>query len=75
MANKAIGMNGDDNRSRNNEGRAPQKRSDTYIDTIELHYGRLFGVRSDMHLGNFLERSKAVSLHLLLQSKLLVKKQ
>jgi hypothetical protein len=70
MARKAAGMNGDDNRSRDNDGEVRAKRSDTHMGTIEDQYGRDFGVRSDMQLGNFLDENNLQSLHQLIQSKL-----
>jgi len=70
MSNLANGMNGDDDRSRDNDGEVRHKRSDTHIGTIEQQYGRDFGVRSDMELGNFLKQNNLESLHQLIQSKL-----
>jgi hypothetical protein len=49
-------------RSRNSDGELRQKRSDTHVGTIEQKYGRDFGVRSDMELGNLLQRRGAKSL-------------
>jgi hypothetical protein len=70
MAHKATGMNGDENRSRDNDGEVRHKRSDTQMGTIEQQYGRDFGVRSDMQLGNFLKENGIESLHQLIQSGL-----
>jgi hypothetical protein len=70
MSKKAIGMRGDENRSRDNDGEVRRKRGDTHIGTIENEYGRDFGVRSDMELGNFLERNNLNSLHDLIKSDL-----
>ena len=70
MSKKATGMRGDDNRSRDNDGEVRRKRNDTHIGTIENEYGRDFGVRSDMELGNFLERNNLDSLHDLIKSDL-----
>jgi len=50
-------------RSRNRSGLLRDKRDDTHMGTIEKQYGRDFGVRSDMHLGNFLKRVGASSLN------------
>jgi hypothetical protein len=54
MAKDAPGMKG--YRSRNQNGRLRDKRDDTHIGTIEEQYGVDLGVRSDMHLGNFLKQ-------------------
>lgn len=70
MSQKATGMNGDNNRSRDNDGEVRGKRSDTHMGTIEQQYGRDFGVRSDMKLGNYLAEHNLESLHQLIQSKL-----
>jgi hypothetical protein len=62
MASKdAPGMRGQ--RSRNLSGELRQKRSDTHMGTIEKKYGRDFGVRSDTHLGKYLERKGIKSLN------------
>jgi len=63
-------MNGDENRSRDEDGQVRAKRSDTHMGTIEEQYGRNFGVRSDVQLGNFLEKNNLDSLHQLIESKL-----
>jgi hypothetical protein len=70
MAGKATGMRGDANRSRDNNGEVRAKRSDTHIGTIEQQYGRDFGVRSDMNLGNYLAKNDLNSLHELIKSDL-----
>jgi hypothetical protein len=70
MTRKATGMNGDDNRTRDNDGEVRHKRSDTHMGTIEEQYGRDFDVRSDMQLGNFLKENGIESLHQLIQSGL-----
>ena len=70
MSQKAKGMNGDDNRSRDNNGQVRHKRSDTHMGTIEEQYARGFGVRSDMQLGNFLKENNLESLHQLIESQL-----
>ena len=57
-------------RSRDEDGQLRDKRDDTHMGTIERQYGRDFGVRSDMQLGNFLEQQGFKSLHALLQSRL-----
>ena len=43
-----------------------QKRSDTRMSTIEKTYGKDFGVRSDMKLGNYLKKAGYPSLSKLL---------
>lgn len=70
MANKATGMRGDDNRSRDNNGQVREKRGDTHMGTIEDIYNRNFDVRSDMHLGNYLKEHNLESLHQLINSDL-----
>jgi len=67
MAKDAPGMKG--NRSRNQNGRLRDKRDDTHIGTIEKQYGIDLGVRSDMHLGNFLKQRKIKSLNDLITGK------
>jgi len=59
--NDAPGMKGD--RSRNNDGELRQKRSDTHIGTIEKNYNIDLNVRSDMHLGTYLEKNDITSLN------------
>lgn len=54
-------MNGQ--RSRNEDGKLRQKRSDTQIGTIEKQYGVDLGVRSDMQLGTYLEQNNINSLN------------
>jgi hypothetical protein len=66
MAQDAPGMRG--YRSRDESGQLRDKRDDTHMGTIERQYGRDFGVRSDMQLGNFLEQQGFNSLHELLHS-------
>jgi hypothetical protein len=61
MAKDAAGMKGI--RSRNKNGRLRDKRDDTHIGTIEKQYGINLGVRSDMHLGNFLKQHHIKSLN------------
>jgi len=56
-------------RSRNQDGRLRDKRDDTHMGTIEKQYGRDFGVRSDMELGNFLKKNNVASLNDLLHGK------
>jgi hypothetical protein len=63
----APGMRGD--RSRNEDGELRRKRGDTDVGTIEDHYGRDFGVRSDMHLDTLLRREGAESLSDLLKRR------
>lgn len=57
MSNKndAPGMRGE--RSRNIDSLLRQKLSDTHIGTVEKKYGIELGVRNDMHLGTYLERT------------------
>lgn len=45
-----------------------QKRSDTKMVTIEKTYGKDFGVRSDMKLGNYLKKAGYPSLSKLLKN-------
>lgn len=45
-----------------------QKRSDTKMKTIERTYGKDFGVRSDMKLGNYLKKAGYPSLSKLLKN-------
>ena len=59
--NDAAGMKGC--RSRNEDGQLRDKRDDTLMGTIEKEYGRDFGVRSDMELGNFLKQKGINSLN------------
>lgn len=63
MAKKkdAPGMRG--YRTRNEDGRLRDKRDDTHIGTIEKQYGIDLGVRSDMHLGNYLNKHNIKSLN------------
>lgn len=61
IKNNAPGMKGD--RSRNNDGELRQKRSDTHIGTIEKKYNIDLNVRSDMHLGTYLEKNEIASLN------------
>lgn len=67
MAKDAEGMKGD--RSRNQDGQLRDKRDDTHMGTIEKQYDRDFGVRSDMHLGTFLEKNNVKSLNDLITGK------
>jgi hypothetical protein len=60
MAKDAPGMRG--YRSRDENGQLRDKGDDTHMRTIEQQYGREFGVRSDMQLGNFLEQQGFQSL-------------
>lgn len=61
MAKDAPGMRG--TRSRNQDGLLRDKRDDTHMGTIEKKYGRDFGVRSDMELGNYLAKNGIASLN------------
>lgn len=66
-SNDAPGMRGD--RSRNENGELRQKRSDTHIGTIEKNYNIDLGVRSDMHLGTYLQKNNIPSLNDLINDK------
>ena len=61
VKNDAPGMKGE--RSRNDDGQLRQKRSDTHIGTIEKKYNIDLKVRSDMHLGTYLEKKDIASLN------------
>jgi len=61
MSQDAAGMRG--YRSRNENGLLRDKRDDTHMGTIERNYGIDLGVRSDMHLGNYLQEHKIKSLN------------
>jgi hypothetical protein len=61
VKNDAPGMRGE--RSRNDNGELRKKRSDTHIGTIEQNYNIDLNVRSDMHLGTYLEKNNIVSLN------------
>lgn len=61
IRNDASGMNGQ--RSRNSNGQLRKKRDDTHIGTIEKKYNVDLGVRSDMHLGNYLKKNDLNSLN------------
>jgi hypothetical protein len=67
VKNDAPGMRGE--RSRNDNGELRQKRSDTHIGTIEKNYNLDLGVRSDMHLGTYLEKNNIPSLNDLINDK------
>jgi hypothetical protein len=67
MATDAAGMRG--YRTRNNDGQLRDKRDDTHIGTIERQYGLDLGVRSDMHLGTYLEQNDIASLNDLVNGK------
>jgi hypothetical protein len=67
MAEDAPGMRGE--RSRNQNGLLRDKRDDTHMGTIEHQYGRDFGVREDMHLGNYLKQQGIESLNDLINGK------
>ena len=67
MAKDAKGMKG--YRSRNQDGQLRDKRDDTHMGTIEKQYGVNLGVRSDMHLGKYLEQEKIKSLNDLITGK------
>ena len=60
-ANDAPGMRG--SRSRNEDGRLRDKRDDTLIGTIEKQYKIDLGVRADMKLGTYQEKTGAKSLN------------
>lgn len=61
MSQDAAGMRG--YRSRNQNGLLRDKRDDTHMGTIEQKYGIDLDVRSDMHLGNYLQEHKIKSLN------------
>jgi hypothetical protein len=65
MAKDAPGMRG--YRPRDVNGQLREKRGDTHVATIERKYGRDFGVRSDMHLDNLLDKTGNASLNDLLR--------
>ena len=67
MATDASGMKG--YRTRNDNGQLRDKRDDTHMGTIEKQYGKDFGVRSDMHLGTFLNEHDIKSLNDLITGK------
>ena len=67
MAQDAAGMKG--YRPRNENGRLRDKRDDTHIGTIENQYSVNLGVRSDMHLGNYLEMRRIKFLNDLITGK------
>ena len=67
MAKDAPGMKG--HRSRNKNGQLRDKRNDTHIGTIEKQYGVDLGVRSDMHLGEYLKQHQIKSLNDLITGK------
>lgn len=67
MTKDAPGMKGI--RSRNENGRLRQKRSDTHVGTIEKEYRVDFGVRSDMELGTLLKKEGVDSLSDLIKDK------
>ena len=67
MAKDAPGMKG--YRSRNKNGKLRDKRNDTHIGTIEKQYGVDLGVRSDMHLGEYLKQHQIKSLNDLITGK------
>ena len=60
-SNDAPGMRGC--RSRNEDGQLRDKRDDTLIGTIEKQYGINLGVRSDMELGTYQEKTGTKSLN------------
>ena len=66
IKNDAPDMKGQ--RSRTLDGTLREKRSDTFVGTIEKQYNRDFGVRSDMHLGRLLENNNIKSLNDLIKS-------
>jgi len=61
IKNDAPGMRGQ--RSRNQNGLLRDKRDDTHMGTIEKMYDKDFSVRSDMHLGTYLEEHNIKSLN------------
>lgn len=67
IKNDALGMKGP--RSRNQDGQLRQKRSDTHVGTVEKIYDIDLGVRSDMHIGNYLKMNNINSLNDLINGK------
>jgi hypothetical protein len=67
MAKDAEGMRG--YRSRDLNGQLRDKRDDTHMGTIEEKYGKDLGVRSDMHLGEYLKQKGIKSLNDLITGK------
>lgn len=67
MAQDAPGMRG--YRSRNDNGLLRDKRDDTHMGSIEKQYGLDLGVRSDMHLGTYLQEHSVKSLNDLINGK------
>ncbi len=67
IKNDAPGMKGP--RSRNQDGQLRQKRSDTHVGTVEKIYDIDLGVRSDMHIGNYLKMNNINSLNDLINGK------
>ena len=61
MSQDAEGMRGI--RARNQSGSLRDKRDDTHMGTVEKQYHKDFGVRDDMHLGNFLKHVGKKSLN------------
>ena len=61
MIKDAHGMKG--YRSRNKDGELRKKRDDTHIGTVEEQYNVDLGVKSTMHLGNFLKQQGIKSLN------------
>ena len=61
MAKDAPGMRG--NRSRTEHGPLRGKREDTHIGSVEKKYNLNLGVRSDMHLGTYLNQKGIKSLN------------
>lgn len=61
MAKDAAGMRG--YRPRDKNGQLRNKRDDTHMGTIESQYGINLNVRSDMHLGTYLQEHKIKSLN------------
>lgn len=64
----APGMRGIRSRNEGN-GRLRDKRDDTHMGTVEKRYGLDLGVRSDMHLGTYLEQHNIASLNDLVNGK------
>jgi hypothetical protein len=66
MAKDAPGMRG--YRSRDQDGQLRNTRDDKHAGTLEKQYGRDFGVRSDMHVGELLKRTGEKSVNDLIES-------
>ena len=57
-------------RSRNQTGELRDTRDDKHMGTLEKQYNRDFGVREDMHVGNYLKQQGLASVNDLIHSDL-----